>query len=172
MKTVGIFDRFRKTGGDITVEQLKQEPYEQKYFEECRMIWRNYVPEAGQSEILQGELLREIEKLREEAQGNGNRNWDGDFSCFCDFIRETLCSQPIYSAQEKMQIELIMRFLKDCGEYSERFGSGKIPDDEVDIDRIAYVGENLYDRIADAVGKMQAEHPEPIPYEKKPGIRR
>ena len=46
------------------------------------MIWRNYVPEAGQSEILQGELLREIEKLREEAQGNGNRNWDGDFSCF------------------------------------------------------------------------------------------
>ena len=31
VKTVGIFDRFRKTGGDITVEQLKQEPYEQKY---------------------------------------------------------------------------------------------------------------------------------------------
>ena len=54
-----------------------------------------------------------------------------------------------------MQIELIMRFLKDCGEYSERFGSGKIPDDEVNIDRIAYVGENLYDRIADAVGKCR-----------------
>ena len=34
VKTVGIFHRFRKTGGDITVEQLKQEPYEQKYFEE------------------------------------------------------------------------------------------------------------------------------------------
>ena len=65
-----------------------------------------------------------------------------------------------------------MRFLKDCGEYSERFSSGKIPDDEVDIERIAYVRDNLYDRIADAVGKMQAEHPEPILYEKKPGIRR
>lgn len=35
---------------------------------------------------MQGELLREIEKIRCEAQDNGNINWDDDYSYFCDFI--------------------------------------------------------------------------------------
>ena len=39
-----------------------------------RRIWQDLVPEQGQSEWLQGELLRQIEKLRNEALGNGNIN--------------------------------------------------------------------------------------------------
>lgn len=42
---------------------------------------------------MQGELLRQIEKLRCEAQDNGNVNWGEDYSYFCDFINETLCNQ-------------------------------------------------------------------------------
>ena len=45
-----------------------------------RRIWQEMVPEQGQSEWLQGELLRQIEKLRNEALGNGNINWDDNYA--------------------------------------------------------------------------------------------
>ncbi len=48
---------------------------EEEYLEIGRFIWSNYVPKSGQSETVQGELLRAIEKLRDEAHRNGNINW-------------------------------------------------------------------------------------------------
>jgi len=39
-----------------------------KYFEEAKFLWKTYVPKKGQSETVQGELIRAIEKLRDEAQ--------------------------------------------------------------------------------------------------------
>jgi hypothetical protein len=39
-------------------------------------IWRHMVPKSGQSGTVQGELLRAVEKLRWEAQSNGNINRD------------------------------------------------------------------------------------------------
>ncbi|MFF2440086.1 hypothetical protein [Priestia megaterium] len=50
-----------------------------KYFDEAKELWLNYVPRNGQSDIVEGEVIRAIEKLRFEAQGNGNANWDGGF---------------------------------------------------------------------------------------------
>ena len=67
---MGIFDKFKKKESNISIEQLKNEQYEQEYFETCKFIWKNYVPKSGQSTVLQGELLRELEKLRLEAQDN------------------------------------------------------------------------------------------------------
>ena len=48
----------------------------------CREIWTRWVPKRGQSTVLQGELLRQIERLRHEAQANGNRNWCRDHAFF------------------------------------------------------------------------------------------
>jgi hypothetical protein len=45
------------------------------YFEEAQDIWKNFVPPSGQAATVQGELLRAIEKLRDEAMRNGNGNW-------------------------------------------------------------------------------------------------
>lgn len=56
----------------------------------------NYVPKSGQADNLQGELLREAEALRCEAQDNGNINWDYDHAYFCDFIRSSLNAQSIF----------------------------------------------------------------------------
>ena len=67
---------------NIILKQLMKENYTQKYFDECNYIWKNYVPEIGQANVLQGELLRELEKLRYEAQNNGNMNWDKISSIF------------------------------------------------------------------------------------------
>lgn len=62
-----LFDKLKKSKSTITLEQIMKEPYEQKYFNECKFIWKNFVPKSGQATVLQGELLREIEKLRCEA---------------------------------------------------------------------------------------------------------
>lgn len=165
-----MFGKSRKLSDNITIEMLMNEQYSQRYFEECKYIWKNYVPQSGQSDVLQGELLRQIEKLRYEAQDNGNINWDEDFDFFCDFLKETLCSKDIFSEEEKKKIILILNYFKDCGNYAMRFSSGQINDNDVDVNKIAYTKDNLYDIVADAIGQFYSKFPSPIPYEKNKKI--
>lgn len=146
--------------------------YEQKHFEECKYIWQNYVPKRGRARNLQGELLREIENIRCEAQDNGNINWDGDFSYFCDFTTQSLNEQPFFSQTEKDEISTIMGFLKECGNYAQRYNDGAISDEEVNPDKLAYTKDNLYDIICDYIGELQAKHPEPIKYKIDKSIKR
>ena len=56
-----------------------------EYFNVCKEIWNRWVPQRGHAQVLQGELLRQIERLRYEAQHNENRNWNDDFLYYCDF---------------------------------------------------------------------------------------
>lgn len=167
-----LFDKLKKSKSTITLEQILKEPYEQKYFNECKFIWKNFVPKSGQATVLQGELLREIEKLRCEAQDNGNANWDGDFSHFCDFIKDTLCGRNFYSEEEKAKIKLISEHLKGCGEYAQKLYNEKISDDEFDVMKIAYTDDNLYDILADAVGLWYSKEPKPVPFKPNVNIKR
>lgn len=167
-----LFNKFKKADNNISLTNLKDEPYKPVYFDACKFIWKNYIPQSGPSNVLQGELLRELEKLRWEAQENGNINWDEDFSYFCDFIKDTLCAQTIYNEDEKTKIKLILSYLQECGDYSLRFHNFEIPDDELDAEKIAYVYDNLYDIIADAIGQLQVRHPAPIPFEPNSEIAR
>jgi len=167
-----LFERFRRTTNEITVEQLIDLEYTQVYFEECRYIWKTYAPKNGQSDVLQGELLKELEKLRGEAQGNGNINWDEDFIYFCEFIRKTLCSRDIISDAEKEKITLALTHIKNCGNYARLFNSGEISERELDINMIAYTKDNLYDIVADAIGFLQSKVKEPIPYKHNETIKR
>ena len=167
-----LFDKLKKPKSTVTLEQIMQEPYEQKYYNECKFIWKNFVPQSGQATVLQGELLREIEKLRYEAQNNGNVNWDSDFAYFCEFIKETLCGKGFYSEEEKTKIILISEHLKSCGEYAQKLYDEEISDDEFDVMKIAYTDDNLYDILADAVGFWQFKNPEPVPFKPNDNIKR
>jgi len=169
---MGLFDKLKSTKNKITIEQLIVEPYEQKYFNECKFIWKNYIPKSGQSNVLQGELLRDLEKLRFEAQDNGNINWDDDFSYFCEFIRNTLCTKDIFTDEEKNRIVLILDYFKDCGEYAKQWNNGLISDEDVNVDRIAYTKDNLYDVVSDAIGYLQFKITSPISYETNNAIKR
>ncbi|WP_455717404.1 hypothetical protein [Anaerosporobacter sp.] len=84
------------------VEHIGIKSYEQIHFEECKYIWKNWVPKQGQADYLQGELLRQAEKLRNEAMDNGNINWDDNFDWFCDFLKYTLVDSDIFG-QEKIE---------------------------------------------------------------------
>ena len=59
-----------------------------------------------------------------------------------------------------------MSYIKECGIYAQKFNSGKIPENNVNIEKIAYVNDNLYDIICDKIGQLQKENDKPIPYKK------
>jgi hypothetical protein len=46
------------------------------YEVDAKRIWKTCIPPSGKATTVQGELLRAVEKLRDEAQRNGNANWD------------------------------------------------------------------------------------------------
>ena len=98
---MGIFDNLRKKNNEPKIKEIKAKDYKQKYFHECKEIWKNYVPKEGQAENLQGELLREIEKLRYEAQDNGNRNWDEDYSYFAILSAKVYVNNPYFQNRKR-----------------------------------------------------------------------
>ena len=65
-----------------------------------------------------------------------------------------------------------MDYIKECGTYAEKFYNGEISEDDVDMEKIAYVYDNLYNRICDKIGRLHKENGEPIPYEKNDDIVR
>ena len=50
---MGLFDKFKKKNNGLTIEEIISNDYEQEYFEECKYIWKNYVPSRGQANSLQ-----------------------------------------------------------------------------------------------------------------------
>ena len=67
-----------------------------RYLDEAGAIWRTKVPPSGQADTVEGELLRAVEKLRWEAQSNGNINWDEGFEILIRFLRAHLLDAAIY----------------------------------------------------------------------------
>ena len=162
---MGLFDFFKKKNEPkITLRDLIVVDYTKMYASECEYIKANYIPEQGASEILQGELLREIKHIRKEAQENGNKTWDGDLSYFCENIQWKLCNLSVYTEEEMIKIRLIMDYLKYTGEYAKNSGA--------EDSSIAYTRDNLYDIIEDLIGKLQNVHPDPIACEINYGIQR
>ena len=144
------------------IESLIAEEYSQRYFDECQFVWQNYVPQRGRAKTLQGELLREIERIRCEAQDNGNVNWNNEYARYCDFISRSLTEQSMFSKNQKEIVIAIMAYIKDCGTYAKKYNDGEIDDSDVEPEKLAYTDDNLYDIICDFIGKLQKEHPEPI----------
>ena len=67
-----------------------------QYFEEARNIWASFVPKAGQADTVQGELLRAVEKLRDEATRNGNANWDEGFETLLSYLNQKLSDKRVF----------------------------------------------------------------------------
>jgi hypothetical protein len=115
------------------------------YREEAAELFMKYVPRSGQAETEQGELVRAVEKLADEARRNANANWDAAFERLAEFVRDRLTSSPVFDRDAR---ELI----------------------DADIDRILdhedpERGEELYGRLLDRVVEWARAHPRPIPLE-------
>lgn len=72
------------------------------YFDEATEIWRRFVPPKGQADTVQGELLRAVEKLRDEATRNGNGNWDDGFEQLLSYLKLHLLDAEVYPPQGRL----------------------------------------------------------------------
>jgi hypothetical protein len=88
------------------------------YFEEAKTIWHECVPKSGQAITVQGELLRAVEKLRDEAIRNGNGNWDAGFEILLAYLNEKLLDNNLFD--EKI-IEETTEILKRLKNYNEPY---------------------------------------------------
>src|SRR5262245_43989025 len=123
-------------------------------------IWRNLVPKSGQALTVQGELLRAVEKLRWEAQENGNINWDDGFVLLTDFLRVTLTTHPGFNDSDRRIIKSDLDRLKHFVPPGETRGS------------LPYVEDDLYDRLTTYVVRFSRDRPTPIARLPNPELHR
>lgn len=154
------------------VEKIGVKGYLLKHLEECKYIWANMVPKSGQANNLQGEMLRMAVKLRNEAVNNGNMNWDDNFDYFCKFLKEKLIRCGLFDETKNKKIEMIIDYIRDNGNYARKYVNREITDDQVDILKLAYIDDDIYHYLEDAVAACYLAHKSPIAYEIKAFIYR
>jgi len=109
---------------------------------EFRALWQTLVPDSGQAPTVQGELIRAVGRLRDEAERNGNANWDEGYELFCDFIEITF--QPMtLNPYDWERIEIILNRMRQP--------------------HIAYRSYELFDELSDYAVEWCKSRPEPIP---------
>jgi hypothetical protein len=101
------------------------------YFEEAKNIWQSFVPKSGQSATVQGELLRAVEKFRDEAVRNRNKNWDEGFEILLRYLENHLLDPAVF---EQGQIETTRSWLARIRDFDN-----------------PYLADDLYDAMTDRV---------------------
>ena len=125
-------------------------PAPMRYFEEARELWRTYVPARGQAATIQGELIRAVEKLRDEAQRNGNVNWRDDHAIHVNYLRDTLLGSGLFDAAAAREIE-------------------RDTDRLLDFER-PETSDEPYDRLTDRVVEWSRAHPDPVARDPNPEL--
>ena len=83
------------------------------YLAESKQIWESFVPPSGQADTVQGELLRAVEKLRDEAIRNGNANLDEGFEILLNYLESKLVDDRVFSEERIREIKRFLARLKD-----------------------------------------------------------
>jgi hypothetical protein len=117
-----------------------------KYPEMAQKVWDAMVPPSGPATTVQGELLRSVETMRDDAQHHAH-DFRKSHRRMAAFVRDTLIKSGIYSEVEK----------KDIRSATAKLRKASHP----------YTNNDLYDQLVDQVCVFCSRHEEPIPY--KPG---
>jgi len=123
-----------------------------EYRNKCKYIWKNYVPSSGQSDYVQGELLRAVAKLEDEAQRNGNINWDKGHEILALYLSDTIEESNVL---DKKQLKKFKTDIKRVLKYKE-----------------PYTEDDLYTRLEHAVVDFFMQNPDPIKREHNPDLHR
>jgi hypothetical protein len=93
--------------------------------EEFVRLWKRLVPVGGESETLQGELVRALGRLEDEYSRNGNMNWEpgGYHNEFVRFLQQHLADPSVFDPETVNRIkeaaELIRLTAEDISEEKE-----------------------------------------------------
>jgi len=123
-----------------------------RYLNEARALWKTYVPKIGQADTVQGELVRAVEKLRDEALRNGNVNWSKGHVIVAEFVRDTLIGSGLFDESSVNEIRRDINGLLADYDYP---GTTDEP----------------YDRLLDHVVEWSLAHPDPVPLKRNPKLR-
>lgn len=124
-------------------------PTNLQYPDLAHKIWTELVPPAGPADTVQGELLRAVEKLRDEAQRNGNVNYRRSHRRMAVFVRDTLVRSGVFDKSGNERI---------------KSGAGQL----MKASR-PYVEDDVYDHLVDQVCMFYTRKEAPIPYKAKAG---
>lgn len=113
-----------------------------KHAEEFHRLWQTLVPDGGQASTVQGELIRSVARLRDEAERNGNANWDEGYELFCDFIEITFQPWRMADPVFREKVETILNRIRQP--------------------QIAYLDYALFDELSDYAVEWCRRNPEPI----------
>jgi hypothetical protein len=127
----------------------------------AQWIWDNLIPKSGQADSLQGEILRAIERLRWEAQENGNINWDEGFEMLIDFLQSTLGNEESFSKETRTQIHSDLQRLKNFI-YPDRL------ENKSQVSQLPYVDDDLYDRLTEILIQFCRQYPQVIQRNRNP----
>jgi hypothetical protein len=102
-------------------DQIRVPPGDYDWTDEQERLWNDLVPRSGQATTVQGELIRCLGRLTDEAYRNGNMNWDAEFVRMCEFVERTLSDPATFSGE---QLDSIRDALRDIRDYEHPDTSG------------------------------------------------
>jgi len=114
-----------------------------RYGEDAKALWQTYVPKRGQADTVQGELIRAVEKLRDEAQRNSNINWGKNHVLLAEYLRDTLTHSGLFDEVATAEIQ------RDVA----RLLNYKYPE----------TSNEPYDRLTDHIVEWARAHPAAVP---------
>ncbi len=136
-----------KIDTSLDIKHLHNTVNNKDYFDTAKIIWQKLVPKSGQADTVQGELLRAIEKLRDEAQRNGNGNFNNNcHGILIKFLRQTLVDENVFEKATIIEIN-------------------------DDLDRLSkknnpYTDDDIYDRITYRIVDWYLKNPTQIEHKK------
>jgi len=90
----------------IDIIKLHHSLNSKNYNKTLKVMWQKLVPASGQAITVQGELLRAIEKLRDEAQRNGNGNFHKNcHGLLVKYLEKYLLDESIFKSEMLSQIK-------------------------------------------------------------------
>nr|WP_199000594.1 ankyrin repeat domain-containing protein [Flavobacterium sp. ASV13] len=131
----------------LDIEHIHNVVNHKDYNETAKIIWQKLVPKSGQADTVQGELLRAIEKLRDEAQRNGNGNFNENcHGILIVFLRQNLADKNIFDLKTTTQINSDL--------------------DQLTNKKSPYTDDDIYDRITNRIVDWYLKNPKQITNQK------
>jgi hypothetical protein len=137
----------KKTDTILDIVNLHNVINRKDYHKTAKVMWQRLVLKSGQVDTIQGELLRAIEKLRDEAQRNGNANFNKDHhGAFIAYLKKYLLDENIFDKETLAEIKKDLK--------------------QISFKSIPYLKDDIYDKIVERIIDWYLENPNPIPHNK------
>ncbi len=121
------------------------------FMEPCNEKLANLIPE---DDHVFGEVLKQIQSLRTEAQTHENKHWNDEFEAYCDNITEFIKKQKALSGTTIHECLDIIKEIRKSGQTAQRVETGQISEKallaDYDMD-LAYRNDEGYDKLCNAL---------------------